>query len=189
MLATVAAFSSNPASADELLYIYSPDCGACMKFDQEIAGIYPKTQEAQNLPLIKIDLVDWRAETHPASQCAINPVLGTPTFIQVHECTEVDRITVTRMMSFSGLRWSAWTIAPKALTNRLLCKPGPRFGRRIRPPGKTLRVAHPRIRRATQHLQRSVGDVSGLRHDSRKIHGFTDYTVALLRVPVMPKRP
>jgi hypothetical protein len=93
MLATVAAFSSNPASADELLYIYSPDCGACMKFDQEIVGIYPKTQEAQNLPLVKIDLIDWRAETHPASQCAINPVLGTPTFIQVHECTEVDRIT------------------------------------------------------------------------------------------------
>ncbi len=27
MLATVAAFTSNPASADELLYIYSPDCG------------------------------------------------------------------------------------------------------------------------------------------------------------------
>ncbi len=93
MLATAAAFSSSPASADELLYVYSPNCGACMKFDQEIAGIYPKTQEARNLPLVKIDLVDWRAGTHPASQCAVNPVLGTPTFIQIHDCTEVDRIT------------------------------------------------------------------------------------------------
>jgi hypothetical protein len=93
MLTAVAAFSSNRVPADELLYIYSPDCGACMKFDQEIAGIYPKTQEAQNLPLVKIDLVDWRAGTHAASQCAVNPVLGTPTFIQIHDCTEVDRIT------------------------------------------------------------------------------------------------
>ena len=50
MLATVAAFSSNPASADELLYIYSPDCGACMKFDQEIAGIYPKPKKPRIFP-------------------------------------------------------------------------------------------------------------------------------------------
>ena len=79
--------------ADELLYVYGPDCGACMKFEAEIGDIYPKTEEAKHLPLRKVTLDDWRAGRHPLAECEINPILGTPTFVQVHDCVELDRIT------------------------------------------------------------------------------------------------
>lgn len=79
--------------ADELLYVYGPDCGACMKWQQDIGHIYPKTQEAQRLPLVKVTLSDWQAGNHPLARCNIGAVLGTPTFVQVFQCEELDRIT------------------------------------------------------------------------------------------------
>ncbi len=79
--------------ADDLLYVYGPECGACMKFDAEIGPIYDKTAEAQTLPMVKVTLDDWQAGNHPLTDCAIKPVHGTPTFIQVADCNEVDRIT------------------------------------------------------------------------------------------------
>ena len=79
--------------ADELLYVYGPDCGACMKFEADIGDIYPKTDEAKHLPLRKVTLEDWRAGRHPLAECKIKPILGTPTFVQVHDCVELDRIT------------------------------------------------------------------------------------------------
>jgi len=77
---------------DELVYIYGPDCGACMKWQQDIGPIYAKTDEAKRLPLIKITLQDWQTGKHPLANCKIGPVHGTPTFIQVFQCEELDRI-------------------------------------------------------------------------------------------------
>ena len=63
-----AAASSAPASDTGktlLIYVYSPDCGACRQFDSEIGPIYPKTTEAARLPLHKVLLDDWqRARPH-----------------------------------------------------------------------------------------------------------------------------
>jgi len=81
------------STADDLIYVYSPYCGACMKWQAEIAPIYPKTAEARALPLIKVSLQDWQTGKHTATACEIDPVLVTPTFIQVHQCKELDRIT------------------------------------------------------------------------------------------------
>lgn len=81
------------SDADELLYIYSPDCGACMKWKAEVEPVYGKTQEAITLPLTKITLEDWASGKHPLSNCQVAAVLGTPTFVQFHDCREVDRIT------------------------------------------------------------------------------------------------
>ena len=84
------------ATADSdvnLVYIYSPTCGACQQFDREVAPIYPKTREAQLLPLRKIDLEAWRSGQTPFTDCSLPAVLGTPTFIHMRGCEEIDRVT------------------------------------------------------------------------------------------------
>lgn len=91
LIAAVASVHS--AIADQLLYVYSPDCGACMKFDREVGRIYDRTEEAIQLPIVKVDLEQWRAGNHPLHQCDTQSVFGTPTFIHLHKCNEVDRIT------------------------------------------------------------------------------------------------
>ena len=87
---------SGLASAESdavLVYIYSPSCGACQQFDREVGPIYPKTTEAQTLPMQKIRYEAWRDGTAPFAHCAVSPVLGTPTFIQMRGCEELDRVT------------------------------------------------------------------------------------------------
>ena len=76
-----------------LIYVYSPDCGACRQFDREIGPIYPKTTEAARLPLRKVLLGDWQTGATEFAECAGAAVIGTPTFLQVRDCRELDRIT------------------------------------------------------------------------------------------------
>ncbi|MDA8555151.1 thioredoxin family protein [Luminiphilus sp.] len=76
-----------------LIYVYSPDCGACRQFDREIGPIYPKTTEAARLPLHKVLLGDWQTGATELAECATDAVVGTPTFLQVQDCRELDRIT------------------------------------------------------------------------------------------------
>jgi hypothetical protein len=90
-LATVAWATAD--SDVNLVYIYSPTCGACQQFDREVAPIYPKTREAQLLPLRKIDLEAWRSGQTPFTDCSLPAVLGTPTFIHMRGCEEIDRVT------------------------------------------------------------------------------------------------
>jgi hypothetical protein len=83
----------NTALADRLVYVYSPDCGACMKFDKEVGAIYDKTEESTQLPMMKIELGRWQQGDHPLRQCDTKDVFATPTFIHLQDCIEVDRIT------------------------------------------------------------------------------------------------
>lgn len=78
--------------ADTLVYVYDDACAACQKFDREIAGTYQHTEEGERLPMVKINLADWQSGEHEFSRCQIRPVRGTPTFIQVVNCQERDRI-------------------------------------------------------------------------------------------------
>ena len=89
------ALSDLPLAEEDvvLIYIYSPSCGACQQFDREVGPIYPKTTEAQTLPIQKIRYEAWRDGTAPFTDCAVLPVLGTPTFIQIRGCEELDRVT------------------------------------------------------------------------------------------------
>lgn len=93
LILLVASLLISYAQADDLLYVFAPDCGACNRFDKEVGTIYAKTQEARALPLVKVSFEQWQANQHPFTNCAIGPVLGTPTFIQVAGCKELDRIT------------------------------------------------------------------------------------------------
>lgn len=85
--------ATGPALAAELLYVYSPDCPACRKFDAEAGRIYPRTPEAQRMPMRRVLFSEWQAGRIAESACAARPVVGTPTFVLIHDCVELERIT------------------------------------------------------------------------------------------------
>ena len=76
-----------------LIYVYSPECGACRQFDGEVGAIYPKTNESLALPMERVLIDDWQARRHQLVECASAAVIGTPTFLQIQNCQELDRIT------------------------------------------------------------------------------------------------
>ena len=76
-----------------LIYIYSPECGACRQFDREVGPIYEKTAESLALPLERVLIDEWQADRHQLVECASAEVIGTPTFLQIWKCQELDRIT------------------------------------------------------------------------------------------------
>ena len=76
-----------------LIYIYSPECGACRQFDREVGPIYEKTAESLALPLERVLIDEWQADQHQLVECASAEVIGTPTFLQIRNCQELDRIT------------------------------------------------------------------------------------------------
>lgn len=76
-----------------LIYIYSPECGACRQFDREVGPIYSKTDESLTLPMERVLIDDWKANRHQMVECASAEVIGTPTFLQIRNCQELDRIT------------------------------------------------------------------------------------------------
>lgn len=93
LITLIAVIGLAPGSkADTLVYVYDDACAACQKFDREIAGSYHQTEESERLPMVKINLADWQSGEHGYSHCQIRPVHGTPTFIQVLNCLERDRI-------------------------------------------------------------------------------------------------
>ena len=87
--ADTAAHSDSPV----LIYIYSPECGACRQFDREVGPIYENTAESRALPLERVLIEDWQAGRHQLVECASAEVIGTPTFLQIRDCQELDRIT------------------------------------------------------------------------------------------------
>ena len=87
--ADTAAHSDSPV----LIYIYSPECDACRQFDREVGPIYEKTAESLALPLERVLIDNWQANQHQLVECASAEVIGTPTFLQIRDCQELDRIT------------------------------------------------------------------------------------------------
>ena len=88
--------STDPAGHSDsvvLIYIYSPECGACRQFDREVGPIYQKTAESLALPLERVLIDEWQADRHLLVECASAEVIGTPTFLQIRNCQELDRIT------------------------------------------------------------------------------------------------
>ena len=89
------AFADTAAHSDSpvLVYIYSPECGACRQFDREVGPIYNKTAESLALPLERVLIDDWKADRHQLVKCASAEIIGTPTFLHIRNCKELDRIT------------------------------------------------------------------------------------------------
>ena len=55
--------------------------------------IYDKTDESLALPMERVLIDDWQAKRHQLVECAPAAVIGTPTFLQIQNCQELDRIT------------------------------------------------------------------------------------------------
>ena len=104
---TLLCVSRGPVRAAELLMFERADCPVCMRWDREVAAIYPKTPEATAAPLRRVTL---GAETGVRLAA---PVRYTPTFVLVAGGREVDRITgYTDDAMFWGLLDRLLTLLP-----------------------------------------------------------------------------
>ena len=63
-------------------------CPHCRRFMAEIGPIYPKTEEGQRAPLVRLDI----GQPRPPEYAFIEPVVYAPTFVLVHEGREIGRI-------------------------------------------------------------------------------------------------
>jgi thioredoxin-related protein len=94
-LATVAT-----ADADELVMFQQAGCPYCAAWNHDVGGIYAKTDEAQVLPLRRVDIHAPR----PADLRAIAGIHFTPTFVVMHCGHEAARLTgYTGDANFWGL--------------------------------------------------------------------------------------
>src|SRR3546814_8272543 len=60
-------WSVPPAAAAELIMLERPGCAWCLRWDREIAQIYPKTAEGHQAPLRQVDVTQpWRTEERKA---------------------------------------------------------------------------------------------------------------------------
>ncbi len=76
------------AVAAELVMFGAPGCGWCARFEAEVGAIYPKTEEARQAPLRRIDL----DRGMPSEFADLRPVTFTPTFVLLEAGREVGRI-------------------------------------------------------------------------------------------------
>lgn len=92
-LALACAASAAPAvvpaaGAAELIMLERPGCGWCLRWNREIAPIYPKTAEGRRAPLRRVDVTaPW-----PADLAGIASDRYTPTFIVVENGIEIARL-------------------------------------------------------------------------------------------------
>lgn len=78
-----------PAVAAELLYYHGIGCAYCEQWDEEVAPIYPKTDEGARLPLRRVS----SSEPWPKDLAHIKGLVFTPTFVVLDDNgKEVGRI-------------------------------------------------------------------------------------------------
>jgi hypothetical protein len=82
-----AILAPSPLCAAELIVVERTNCPVCIRWNREIAEIYPKTPEGMRAPLHRIDIADTSLLGLAA------PVDFTPTFLLVNEGHEIGRIT------------------------------------------------------------------------------------------------
>jgi hypothetical protein len=83
---------ASPGGA-ELLMFERQGCAWCIRWEREIAPIYPRTPEGRFAPLRRIN-VDNGAPSHAQVGSRLNAtVLYTPTFVLVENGREIGRIT------------------------------------------------------------------------------------------------
>jgi len=85
---TLWAVPASPARAAELVYFYSDACTVCERWNEEVGGIYNKTEEAQRLTLRRQNI----HEDKPADLAFVKAVTFTPTFVAIEEGREVGRM-------------------------------------------------------------------------------------------------
>jgi thioredoxin-related protein len=84
----LAALSGSAVQAAELLMFREDGCRYCAEWERDIGEIYPRTAEARQAPLRRID-----AHGAPPADVSLDGAIRyTPTFVLVEDGAEVDRI-------------------------------------------------------------------------------------------------
>lgn len=78
------------ARGAELLYFFSPNCGYCKAFDEEVANIYPKTEAGRLAPLKRVE-VDPQNFQPLEGNVPFDPG-AVPTFVLVDDDREIARL-------------------------------------------------------------------------------------------------
>jgi hypothetical protein len=78
--------AAKPVWAGELVMFERADCPICLRWNLEIAAIYPKTPESATAPLRRVTLGT------DAGVALTGPVRYTPTFVLVADGRELGRI-------------------------------------------------------------------------------------------------
>ena len=87
-----------PVRAAELILFERADCPICLRWDREVAPIYPKTDEAARAPLRRVTLGS------DPGVILREPVRYTPTFVLAVDGAERGRVTGYRdAATFWGL--------------------------------------------------------------------------------------
>ena len=77
----------NAADKFNLIYVEQQGCIYCEIWDEELSAIYPKTDEGNFAPLVRVDISEYEEKIE-----FVNPVVFTPTFILTKNLREIARI-------------------------------------------------------------------------------------------------
>jgi len=88
-LLLTAASAASAAGVLELLMFEDDDCGYCARWNEEIGGIYSRTEEGRAAPLRRIPI----DAALPAGLRLAEQVHYTPTFVLMRDGRELGRIT------------------------------------------------------------------------------------------------
>ena len=79
---------SHIAAADSrLLMVTSDHCPYCQAWELDVGAVYDKSPYAPALPLTRVDIGSKKLEDVTFQK----PVVGTPTFLIIHNGQEIDR--------------------------------------------------------------------------------------------------
>ena len=87
LLAGLVAHAAAPGTA-ELVMFDDPSCVWCRRWNAEIGPSYPRTAEGRLAPLRRVNI----RQQADAGIALARPVRGTPTFVLVHDGSEIGRI-------------------------------------------------------------------------------------------------
>ncbi len=79
---------SAPVMAAEMVMFEQPGCAWCMRFNEEIAPAWPKTEQGKRAPLRRVNIHD----DIPADLVEIPVERFTPTFVLVDDGREIARL-------------------------------------------------------------------------------------------------
>ena len=87
-LALTFAASLQPAAADSRLIMVTSDyCPSCQAWELDVGKVYDKSPYATTLPLTRVEI----GSKMPGGATLQKPVVGTPTFLIIHEGQEIGR--------------------------------------------------------------------------------------------------
>ena len=84
---TFAASPQNAAADSQLIMVTSDHCPYCQAWERDIGVVYHKSTYAPSLPLTRVYLESKMPEDITFQR----PVVGTPTFLIIHDGQEIDR--------------------------------------------------------------------------------------------------